>query len=675
MTTVYNSNYDAETAGVIASGFANKVGTWQVAADDPVSGANAFGSNSNGDGDVALITGIAASADMQIDTSQKVSTGGPAFPLMGHVLRSDSANNNHYVIVFSTMSAAGGNILIFKKVGGSYTLLSTQAVSLAQALGDTIRLRTRISGSNISVWVGNGSLPGSPSATLTDSSITAAGYAGLYNGKDGVSAITMTIDDMTVDDLASSSFAISSHPSNATRTAPVTASFSVAASGGTPTYTYQWQRNPGGVGGWANVSGGSGGTSATYTTPATSVSGGSANSGDQYRCVVTDSAGSPASVTSNAATLTVNAGGVGIATSDSNWKFSPYNWATVSGAKVAVNGGAYCRLGFTGTGVTIDIDVSSMVSGGVDASWYPSIRYSVDNGPQTDLQLTPSTTGLTISGLASGTHSIEIVYLRGWWENIGGTAPDRWTTPVYCLKITGATIDAGASTAAPTWLSNSMFWAGDSISEGIRAQNTDVQPACQNAYESVPMFLAQAMGCELGNVSFGGQNYAAGFSSIPAFNTAYASVFNGQSRLSGGVLSPAPAHVCIWHGANGGASSGDVQAAIGNMRTVAPSADIWVIVPVGGVGRSGITSGVSAYLAANPAETKVYLIDLGASWEVGLTGFGSATKQAVDNLHPRANWNARIACAIVEEMAGTLAGGGGSPVGFPSSSRIGGVIQ
>lgn len=347
---------------------------------------------------------------------------------------------------------------------------------------------------------------------------------------------------------------------------------------------------------------------------------------------------------------------VSIAVTDPNWKFSPYNWATVSTAKVAVAGGAYFKLGFTGTSCSIGLDVSSLVTGGVSAGWYPSLRYSVDNGPQTDVQLNSSTTALAVSGLASGSHTIEVWYLRGWWENIGGTAPDRWTTPVYCIKVTGATIDTGASSVAPTWLGNSLIWFGDSISEGIRAENSDVQPGCQNAYESAPAFIAQAMGCELGNCSYGGMNYAAGFNSIPAFLTHYSSVFNGQSRLSAGVLSPDPAYVCIWLGANGSPSSTDVQTAIGNMRTIAPSARICVIVAIGGVGRSTVTAGVAAYLAANTSERRVHLVDLGASWDVGLGSFGGASKQGIDNLHPRSNWNARIAAALVQKIAslGTL---------------------
>ena len=83
-----------------------------------------------------------------------------------------------------------------------------------------------------------------------------------------------------------------SHPSDLTVTEGQTATFTVTATG-SGTLLYQWKKN--GV----NVTGGTGGTTASYTTPATVL----ADSGAQFTCVVSNSVGS---VTSNAATLTVN---------------------------------------------------------------------------------------------------------------------------------------------------------------------------------------------------------------------------------------------------------------------------------------------------------------------------------------------------------------------------------
>jgi Immunoglobulin domain len=83
---------------------------------------------------------------------------------------------------------------------------------------------------------------------------------------------------------------ITTQPANQTVNAGQTATFAVVANGASP-LSYQWQLNG------TNISGA---TSASYTTAVTT----SANNGQQFRVVITNSAGS---VTSNIATLTVNA--------------------------------------------------------------------------------------------------------------------------------------------------------------------------------------------------------------------------------------------------------------------------------------------------------------------------------------------------------------------------------
>lgn len=102
---------------------------------------------------------------------------------------------------------------------------------------------------------------------------------------------------------------ITTQPSNATVTTPATATFTVAAAAtGGGTLSYQWQRSTNSGGSWSNVSTGTGGTTASHTTPATSVTGGNANNADQYRCAVTETGGTNAGTTnSSAAILTVTA--------------------------------------------------------------------------------------------------------------------------------------------------------------------------------------------------------------------------------------------------------------------------------------------------------------------------------------------------------------------------------
>ena len=124
------------------------------------------------------------------------------------------------------------------------------------------------------------------------------------------SGIVVRGTDATPDTADSNSFSIvitvpaldpviTGQPGNATVKRGQTATFTVTATG-SGTVTYQWQRNPGGVGSWADISGA---TSASYTTPATTVSGGAANDQDDYRCQVSDDDAGP--VATSAATLTV----------------------------------------------------------------------------------------------------------------------------------------------------------------------------------------------------------------------------------------------------------------------------------------------------------------------------------------------------------------------------------
>ncbi len=77
-----------------------------------------------------------------------------------------------------------------------------------------------------------------------------------------------------------------------------TATFSVAASG--IALTYQWQSGPAAAGPWTNVTGGTGATTASYTTAATTP----AMNGTYYRVVVTSTCGG--AVNSAPALLTVN---------------------------------------------------------------------------------------------------------------------------------------------------------------------------------------------------------------------------------------------------------------------------------------------------------------------------------------------------------------------------------
>lgn len=147
----------------------------------------------------------------------------------------------------------------------------------------------------------NGNVRNKSEVLIAMGAYTGATGSGTYQEQTGDASDDTVLVDATV--------SITSQPSNATRVAPATASFSVTAEiTGAGTLTYQWQVQEGGSGSWANVSRGSGGTTATYTTGVTQVaaSGSVDSNGDKYRCIVGASTGNT-DVTSNAVTLTVTA--------------------------------------------------------------------------------------------------------------------------------------------------------------------------------------------------------------------------------------------------------------------------------------------------------------------------------------------------------------------------------
>ncbi|HEY2120401.1 MAG TPA: choice-of-anchor D domain-containing protein, partial [Candidatus Acidoferrum sp.] len=128
---------------------------------------------------------------------------------------------------------------------------------------------------------------------------------------------------------------ITTQPTNQTVTAGQTATFIVAA-GGTAPLSYQWQKN--GV----NIAGG---TSTSYTTPATATS----DTGTTFRVVVTNSTGN---ATSAAATLTVNAAPVApsITTQPTNQTITAGQTATFT---VAAGGTAPLSYQWQKNGVNI----------------------------------------------------------------------------------------------------------------------------------------------------------------------------------------------------------------------------------------------------------------------------------------------------------------------------------
>lgn len=132
-----------------------------------------------------------------------------------------------------------------------------------------------------------------------------------YTGATGFGTFQAQTGDTAADDtaLVDGTISITTQPSSSSVAAPGTMTFSViAALAGAGSLTYQWQVAESTANTvFTNVSRGSGGTTASYTTGVTQVAPSASvdSNGDKYRCIVS-STGST-SVTSNAVTLTVTA--------------------------------------------------------------------------------------------------------------------------------------------------------------------------------------------------------------------------------------------------------------------------------------------------------------------------------------------------------------------------------
>ena len=180
---------------------------------------------------------------------------------------------------------------------------------------------------------------------------------------------------------------LTAQPAAATVTVGQSATFSVAATG-SGTLTFQWQVSPDGTA-WSNVSAGSGGTTATYTTAATVLT----DNGSQFRAQVSNAGGTTSSA---AAILTVNPAAPAIQTQPAS-------------ATVTVGQSATFTVTATGSGTlsyqwqrSPDGSAWSNVSsgsGGTTASYTTAATVLADNGAQFRVQV--SNAGGTTSSAAA----------------------------------------------------------------------------------------------------------------------------------------------------------------------------------------------------------------------------------------------------------------------------------
>lgn len=224
--------------------------------------------------------------------------------------------------------------------------------------------------------------------TSTSTTANAYGTQGVSIGGAGTATAGAVFFKDLVPDTAPT---ITAQPAAQAVTAGATATFSATASG-SPTPTWQWQRSTNNGGSWSNISGAVG---SSYTTPATTLSGGSANNGDQFRAFATNTAGS---ATTNPATLSVSASTVAPTITTNPTPQSVAEGGSVS-FTVAATGTAPLSYQWRKGGANISGAVSATYSIGVVVTGDSGSYDCVVTNSQGSVNSTPAT--LTVSAAGS----------------------------------------------------------------------------------------------------------------------------------------------------------------------------------------------------------------------------------------------------------------------------------
>jgi uncharacterized repeat protein (TIGR02543 family) len=182
---------------------------------------------------------------------------------------------------------------------------------------------------------------------------------------------------------------ISSHPADVTKSAGETATFSVSASrSDSGTLSYQWEVSANNGSSWGIVSGGTGATTSSYTTP-TLVS---ADLGKQYRVVVTNTlSGATATATSNAATLTIGLDKINVNFDELNFDYANVSHIVGTNGKTQGNKVLFLNV-TTKNGVQVDALVTTeTLSGATITNYETGARAGGANSYfQTDVDFTAS---------------------------------------------------------------------------------------------------------------------------------------------------------------------------------------------------------------------------------------------------------------------------------------------
>ncbi len=313
----------------------------------------------------------------------------------------------------------------------SQTITAGQTATFSVTASGTAPLNYQWQKNGVSISGATSSSYTTPAETTSDNGVQFAVVVSNSAGTATSNSAVLTVNPAPV------APSITTQPSSKTITAGQTATFSVSASGTAP-LNYQWQKNSIAI---------SGATSSSYTTPAETTS----DNGAQFTVIVSNSVGS---LTSNAATLTVNTPAPGTLTSSTN---------SLSFGDVIVTKNSSLSVNFTNSG-SINITVATVtISGaGFTASGISNGQIITPGQVVTlNVTFTPAATG-TVTGssitiASNASNSPTVVGLSGNGV-LAHTATLNWTASTS--TVIGYNVYRGTVAGGPYTLVNSSIVGG-----------------------------------------------------------------------------------------------------------------------------------------------------------------------------------------------------------------------
>jgi hypothetical protein len=555
--------------------------------------------------DVSLLGSVEFAAGLQSATGVLDTAGGSLLMDVGvGGLRPNSSG--HDVKASVTTLTSGDTLRI--AINGS--AVDTQYSRLS--VDGSIALQTAGIGVALNLTVDSQSITGTESFTIVNATGGVSGtFAGLSQGAPvsiGIYPYKINYGTNTVQlTPAPTEPAVITHPANQTVTAGSTATFSAAASG-SPTPTVQWQINTGS--GWSNISGA---TSTSYTTPATTF----ANSGNQYRAVFTNAAGT---ATTNAATLTVQTV-PSITTQPSNQTVTAGNTATFSAAASGsptptvqwqINTGSGWSNISSATSSSYTTPATTLANSGTQyrAVFTNAAGTATTNAATLTVQTVPSITTqpsnqtvtagntATFSAAASGSPTPTLqwqINTGSGWSNISGATSTSYATPATTLANSGTQYRAVFTNAAGSATTNAATLTVQTV------PSITTQPSNQSVTEgSTATFSAAASGSPTPTVQWQ-INTGSGWANISgATSTSYttpATTFANSGNQYRAVFTNA-------------AGSATTNAAILTVQTV-PSITTQ---PSNQSVTEGNTATFNAAASGSPTPTLQWQINTGSGW-------------------------------------------------------------